>query len=264
VAWQEDVSSTASEIWALRWNDTAWVPVGAGSAGGDGLSASLLQAREPSLVLASTGYPVVAWSDSGPDNFEIYLRRWNGQSWAELGTGGGSSAAAGGVSANAGASTSPATALDLAGNPVIAWEDTSSGNPDIYLKRWTGEAWVEVGGSATAGGISVNVVNSTDPAVALDRAANPIVAWVDYSGTAAVIFVKKWNGSAWIELAGSATGDGTIAGLFLAATPAVASDPDGNPVVAWRGSSTAFSLSSAIYLKQWNGSAWVALGGSGS
>ena len=50
---------------------------------------------------------------------------------------------------------SPSLALDDAGEPVVAWMDRASGFWEIYVKRFDGASWVEVGaGSASGGGIS--------------------------------------------------------------------------------------------------------------
>ncbi|MEW6200600.1 MAG: hypothetical protein AB1546_01380 [bacterium] len=77
----------------------------------------------------SIGDPIVAWGDRTSGNYEIYVKRWNGTSWVEMGTG---SASGGGASNNLGYSEYPSIATDSAGNPIIVWDDDTSGNWEIY------------------------------------------------------------------------------------------------------------------------------------
>jgi len=55
-----------------------------------------------------------------------------GGTWVELGD----SATGGGVSNDSGNSYWPSLFLDSSGNPVVAWYDNSSGNYEIYVKKW--------------------------------------------------------------------------------------------------------------------------------
>ena len=96
-----------------------------------------------------------------------------------------------GISSSKKYSGLPSLALDSAGNPVVAWEfGVSSSNHEIYIKRWDGKAWVEVGkGSGSLGGISNNKGASSEPALALDASGNPIVAWSDNTSKKFEIYV---------------------------------------------------------------------------
>ena len=46
----------------------------------------------PSVAVAPDGTPYVAWHDYNPVPTEIYVRRWNGSSWEEVGAGSASGA----------------------------------------------------------------------------------------------------------------------------------------------------------------------------
>lgn len=65
------------------------------------------------MAITPDGTPYVAWRDTSGD-WEIYVRRWNGSSWEEVGT---SSASGGGVSDNSN-HTFNLSAADGAGNPL--------------------------------------------------------------------------------------------------------------------------------------------------
>ncbi len=119
------------------------------------------------------------------------MRRWNGSSWVEVGTG---SAAGGGISNNSGSSEWPSLALDAGGVPYLSWFDNSSGDDEIYVRRYQGGAWQEVGdGSASGGGTSDNIGDSQHPALIIDTDGVPYVAWHDDSSSDDEIYVRRWE-----------------------------------------------------------------------
>ncbi len=56
----------------------------------------------------------------------------DGAGWRELG----GSASGGGLSSTSGASRVPTVATDAAGMIHVAWYDDSSGDNEIYVRRW--------------------------------------------------------------------------------------------------------------------------------
>lgn len=252
VAWQDPATYL---IHVRRWNGSQWDDLGAAgpenivNAGLDPVMGS----DEPIIAMDSSWNPVVAWSGVvGFGSFDIYLRKWTGTAWMELG----SSGSGGGLSDTPGGfSKQPALAIDAGGNPVVAWseygEGTIGGSSDIKLRRWSGGSWIELGGSATLGGLSSNPGGSVQPSLALDAAGKPIVAWQDDSK----IYLRRWNGILWEELGGSATGWG-ISGTAGGYLPALALDATGNPVLAWE------TATPEIVVKKWVDGVWVGLGGS--
>lgn len=152
VAW----TASNDEIYVRRWNGSAWVQVGAGSASGGGISNSPLKPSEsPRLaVRGSDGNVFVAWREVADENYsasDVYAAQFNGTQWLSLGN----------VSGN-GADPNVRHALEpdivLSGvfsntlMPVVAWNALTSfqGGDAIYVKRWTGLSWVELGtGSAS-------------------------------------------------------------------------------------------------------------------
>ncbi len=253
IAWYE-IAGSNYEIYLRRWNGTAWVELG-GSATGGGLSNTAGYSFYPSLALDSAGNPGVAWTELGT-NYEVLYRQWNGSSWAELA----GSGTGGGVSANAGTSYIPSLRrIASSGYPGIAWYDTTGGNSEIYYRQWNGGAWAELAGSATSGGVSANAGGSSAPVLALDASGNPRIAWVDITSTPAQIFYRQWNGSAWAELGGSGSGSGASNSATAVSSGWVDVDSAGQPVVAWAATGTG---STEIFLRRWNGSAWIGIGGS--
>jgi hypothetical protein len=134
--------------------------------------------------------------------------------WVEMGK---HSASGGGISNNPGESLFPAIAIGADGHPVICWNDDCGTGREmrqqIYVKRWDGSGWVELGrGSASEAGISNDHAECEHPQVVLDSGGYPIVCWRSEEGSRYArgqIYVKRWNGSAWVEMgAGSASGGG--------------------------------------------------------
>jgi len=114
-------------------DNAGWVEMGAGSASGGGISNTNGVSLSSSLAIGPDGAPVVAWDDSSGGNGEIYVRRWNGSIWAEMGSG---SASGGGISNTNGVSLSSSLAIGPDGAPVVAWHDDSRGNYEIYVRRY--------------------------------------------------------------------------------------------------------------------------------
>ena len=165
--------------------------------------------------------------------------------WKEIGAG---SASGGGVSNNSGYSTRPSMSINGSGNPVIAWQDNTSGNVEIYVKQWTGLQWEELAGSAAEGGVSNNSGDSCKVSLAVDYSGNIFVAWSDFSVGYGGIYVRVWDGSSWTGLGGSTSEGGISNVLGKSMEPSVVSKYSGDIAVAWYNET---SNSDQIYMKQW-------------
>lgn len=247
----EDASNGNNEIYARAWNGSHWEEVGIGSASGGGISNTPGRSQVPDIAIAPDGTPYVTWVDS-TNGYEIYVRAWNGNSWAEVGPG---SANGGGISNNPGLSNNPAIAIAPDGTVYVAWDDSTDavyGNNHIYVLAWNGSSWGEVGtGSASGGGISNGgYAARASVAVALD--GTPYVTWQDDSN----IYLRVWNGSSWIELGGSGSGGG-ISNNGLSVLASIAIAPDGTPYVAWQ---SFIDSNNEVYVRFWDGSSWAEVG----
>ena len=258
VAWVYPIDSyTITDIYLLRWNGSAWVEIG-GSASGRGISITDRNSSSPCLVLDEDDNPIVAWSETGNvnDPWDVYLRRWNGSAWIELG----GSATGGGISDSSDHSFDVHLQLDNNGFPIVVWsESVYGGDGDIYLKKWNGTAWVEIGGSATGGGISNTSGDSYSPCLAIDQSGNIYVAWWDLGESE--IYLKKWNGTNWTEIGNSASNGGISNAVNTSSYPSLALSSDGSPFVCWQ-QKVGGSYEYEIYLRYWDGDTWQELGNS--
>src|SRR5262245_32054036 len=82
----------------------------------------------------------------------------------------------------------------------------------VNLLRWTGAAWVDLGGSDALGGLSGFGASTAGLSLAFDGGGNPIVAWqhMPTGFFTAQVYLRRWNPSsgAWEELGGSGSGNG--------------------------------------------------------
>ncbi len=234
IAWADDqgVLGGNLEIYARRFDGVGWVELGPGGATGGGVSRTEGDSRDPSLAVAPNGSLYLAWSDDSSGNDEIYVRRFTGSSWVDVGV---DSAAKGGVSNSRDASQGPSLAVGPDGAPYVAWFDRSAGDTEIYVRRFVGGLWQEMGAnSATGGGISNNAGSSLDPALAVALSGRVTVAWQDRSGSNADIYALQWTGTAWQRMgAGSLFPTGISNTGTFSSEPAVAITQDGIPYVAW-------------------------------
>jgi hypothetical protein len=118
--------------------------------------------------------------------------------------------------------------------------------------------WQELGSnSASGGGISNNSGDSDFPATVSDGFGRPHVVWRDLSSGTEQIYLLFWDGTAWQELDGSATGGGISNTTGRSRRPALAFDVHNRLYVAWEDDS---SGKWQIYVKRWDGVEWESLG----
>lgn len=214
-----------------RWDGAAWTLVGPSGASG-GL---------PQIVTDANGRMYLAWRQfvGSTGSWEVFLkaRDWNGTTWEELG----GSGSGGGISGAEGGAGVPAFSLALGpdGTPYLAYQSTTFTEADfatqvaglhawtnqVYVRRWSGSAWVflgsgrEGGGASNAlsfrveghGGTTFVSHNGEHPTLAIGADGRPVVAFIysswfeggnppEFNGENDDIYAVRWNGAAWEPL----------------------------------------------------------------
>jgi hypothetical protein len=120
----------------------------------------------------------------------------------------------------------------------------------VFTGNFVWADWVQDGGSLNvypadaANYPSMDIYNGT-----------PYVAWSEAEAPWQ-IYVKHWNGNAWVSDGGSLRYSGGGINAFY---PIIRINPWNNaPYVAWQEDTTSFQ----VYVKHWNGSSWISDGGS--
>jgi hypothetical protein len=183
----------------------------------------------PSVVLDKLGFPIVAWFEFDPElGYTIYAKRWVGTKWVQLG---------GSLIVD----TFPQAGLDLSidnlGHPVIAFSgyDPASTIYKVYVKRWNGFNWVQLGGVLGSD-------QATNPSVAVASNGQPVVTWTENLNT----YARRWNGSSWVSL-------GTTVNTSNSFYSSVTVDNLNQPVVV-------FDDNGSINVKRWTGTQWELTG----
>ena len=191
------------------------------------------------MTIATDGSKVtVAWAQSVGGTTQVYLRQYNDGVWSELS----GSASGSGISQSTGQATAPTLAYDN-GNLFVAWQDNGSGRWQIYAAVFNGSAWTAAGvGATSGGGVSASSGRAAQPQLAVNDGAL-YLTWLDNllpteNGNGAASFVKRWNGTAFVE---QIVGDASYTGIDnfrgAATAPALAVNTAGQPYLAWQDSS---------------------------
>ena len=89
--------------------------MGPGSASGLGVATTRRRSRSST---GSRGGPVLAWTNYATSLGDIYVKRFEGTTWVEIGSG---SASGAGVSGGGGAARDPRLAFAASGDAYLAW-----------------------------------------------------------------------------------------------------------------------------------------------
>ena len=226
----------AGNVYARRWNGSAWVQDGAArlnTAAGAGIWVAAASD-------ASNLY--VAWTETTAGFANLYVKRWDGAAWTALG---------GSLNVSASrAALRPSIAVG-GGTVTVTWAEDTAATNDIYVKQWNGSVWNSIGGAVEpAPGQWVY-----QSAVTGD-AGNLYVGVTQWDNTNYDVYAQRWNGSAWVTVGAA----GLNANAAENAWHLDAIMQGTRPVLAWS-EETSATCDCRIYAKNWDGTSWNSYGG---
>ena len=229
VAWHE-LDAQWTRAYVKHFDGTSWIQ--------DGTSLNIDPARAatfPRIAMAGAT-PYVAWEEKNATASQIQVKHWNGLTWLRDG--------AGSLNVNP-LKSANAPAIAISGvTPYVAWQEAGAFATQVYVRYWNAGTFALLGGS-----LNVNVAkDATAPVIAV-FGTTPYVAWQEVSPMGHFIYVKHWNGMAWVS-----------DGMSLNANPAAdALEPalallGSVPYVTWR---ETLGGSTQLYEAHLSGAAWV-------
>ncbi|HYI00552.1 Ig-like domain-containing protein [Hyalangium sp.] len=147
----------------------------------------------------------------------------------------------------------PAFARDRMGRSVVAWFEytQATGAADVYVHRSGTSGTTQLGGPLSALPDGDSWVEEVQ--VAVDSLDRPVVAWTERAAGELKVFVRRWNGTSWEELAGVPNPITSSNARDLT----LATGNTEQPAVAW---TEVDSVQQArVYVYRWSGSRWDAV-----
>ena len=226
------------------------------------LSGGVYQAHfgENSAINSDGTIVAFAGDAQGSASFLVKVFKWDGSSWSQLGnTFENANSRSGEYHQNNVSLNSDGTILAFGEQ---GWENGSVSTGRVRIFKWNGSTWNQIGSDIIGGTISGNVGYKIGSHVKINGDGT-IIVLSGYDRTSSTykgeIYVYTWNGSAWsqrgstISLTGLHTRFAEVfdinkAGDIIATSDYFGSNPGGG------------TYHGAIYIYDWNGSAWVQRG----
>ena len=248
LAWGEGGVTGNDTIYVRTWNEAlaAWsATMAVNTPGSHGLRPFIAsnRAATPTSYLAYTECSAPLSTDC-----KVVVKKWDGAAWVAVGAGGGV------VNSDANQyAVDGALAFDSSGTPYIAWaeKDATSLTYQIYVKKFDGANWTQVGGSLN---VDPTNYNGNTPSIAING-SSILVSWVECKNgnpSRCFLYVKSFDGINWTPSNPTPLQVSTnISGIQL-------SDPklvfiSSIPHLAWH-------ENPKIYVKKFTNNAWTLLG----
>ena len=267
-----------------------WDEMGWRSGSGSGISNDVADIPgEVELVLTSDGDPVAIWVEGTFNEYvdtpiaysfevsgNIYAKQYaDTLGWWDISSGSGDQNAIG----------NNAKQIDVAAGPsgeiVVVWT-VDGATTEIYARMWNGMGWVELGNSASGGGISDDgAVLNEKPSVAMSESGEVFVSYTALHPETfqREIVVKRFGYDyedrptgapqetdlSWVELVNEHVGlfgeeiySGVSADPANSFDSSIAIDLEGRPIVAWTHEKSESNID--VVLKRWDGASWNEFG----
>ena len=170
------------------------------------------------------GGAIITWQDYRNSNWDIYAQRVN-SSGAEQWTAGGVA-----ISTASGDQWSSQLTSDGSGGAIITWDDTRSGNGDIYAQR------VDSSGVARwpAGGRAICAASGDqwNPELTSDGSGGAIISWTDDRSGTYDIYARKVNSEGTVQWTAGGVAISTASGDQWSSQ--LTSDGSGGATITWQ------------------------------
>ena len=201
--------------WGFSWWNLSAL---SGNANG-GLTTN--DAANPSLVLDSSGNPIVAYQEKVGSSWNLKVKRLKGATWESLGSSVDKSQF----------NDAEKPSLFMKSNILtVAWQEKVNGNYNIYVRAWSEsqKKWLDVWGSSP---LDLSSSRSAENPSLAWGSLGPVVSWQETlnNGNQAV-FAKRWGAFGWSTIEGY---DSLIDNILDAENPAIATDSSGTAFIAF-------------------------------
>ncbi len=167
-----------------------------------------------------SGTPYAAWSEWIGTRTQAFVKSFDGNAWINVGSGN----VMMDLDHNSGG-----IELTFIGNELFAtWDESNTidNRGQIYVKKYNGISWVQVG----TGPLNYQTSNIAVASDIIGAGTTPYVAWHEYMGNGQYVFIKYFNGSDWMpENEVMNIGNSTTAQMA-----SISATSSGIPIVAWQ------------------------------
>lgn len=211
LAWSEYDANRTYQLYVKYLSQGNWKRMGEESLN---ISSSRDAIRPAVVSDGTTAY--VAWSEPSERNMhQIYIKRWNGKSWDQMG---------GSLNMDTGHHALSPSLVLIDHTPYVAWiEFDSNGVSQLHVKHWENNAW-------HADGNSLNQdPNHHALSPSISRAGSTAyVAWTEYDGRGMPqVRLKYRNGPDWIT-------DNPRTELSAVSSDPILSGTESSVSIAWK------------------------------
>jgi hypothetical protein len=219
VMWQDNRTGNNADIYAQRVN-----ALGAVQWTADGVAVCTAAEDQwfPAVVSDADGGAIVTWQDSRSRKIpNIYAQRVDGAGTVRW--------TAGAVALCKASGKFPRITSDGAGGAIVTWEDSRSGNDDIYAQRVNASGAVQW--TADGAAICTATENQAEARIAFDDAGGAIITWQDGRNGNWDIYAQRVNASGVVQW--TADGVALCTATGTQQTPTITSDGLGGAIVTW-------------------------------
>jgi PKD repeat protein len=181
--------------------------------------------KDPQIISDGSGGAIITWEDLRSGKSDIYAQRIDNTGkilWTANGTV---------ICTAAGYHQRPQITTDTSGGAIITWQDTRSGNYDIYAQRidstgkihWTADGTLIVSANG----------NQSNPEITSDGSGGAVIVWIDVrSGNSWDIYAQRIDGTGKPQWTGN--------GVAVCTAPAsqlylqITSGGSGDVLITWQ------------------------------